>query len=61
MEQIHNKKISNHRHIRRLNSIIKAEHDIQKKCLAVLESKEGNIEQAYDTFKIYSDSTLGLS
>ena len=56
MEQIHNKKISNHRHIRRLNSIIKAEHDIQKKCLAVLESKEGNIEQAYDTFKIYSDS-----
>jgi len=56
MEQIHTKKISNHRHIRRLKFIIAAEPDIQKRCLDVLESKEGNIENAYDTFKIYSDS-----
>ena len=56
MEQIHNKKISNHRHIRRLKYIVAAEPSIQKKCLAIIESKEGNIEQAYDTFKIYSDS-----
>ena len=56
MEQIHNKKISNHRHIRRLKYIVAAESAIQKKCLAIIESKEGNIELAYDTYKIYSDS-----
>ena len=56
MELIHNKKISNHRHIRRLTKIVGAEHDIQKKCFAVLKSKEGNIEDAFDTFKIYSDT-----
>ena len=54
MEQIHNKKISNHRHIRRLKYIVTAEPDLQKICLDVI-SKEG-IEKAYDTYKIYSDS-----
>ena len=56
MDLIHSKKISNHRSIRKLTKIIGAEPETQKKCLAVLNSKEGNIEQAFDTLKIYSDS-----
>ena len=58
MEQIHNKKISNHRHIRRLGKIVSAEPDIQKRCLDVIP-KDG-IEAAYDTYKIYSDSNSWL-
>ena len=54
MEQIHNKKISNHRHIRRLGKIVAAETSIQKRCLDIIP-KDG-IEAAYDTYKIYSDS-----
>ena len=54
MEQIHNKKITNHRHIRRLGKIVAAEPVIQKKCLDIIP-KDG-IETAYDTYKIYSDS-----
>jgi len=56
MELIHSKKISNNRHIRRLRDIVKAEPDLQKRCIAVLKSKEGNIELANETLKIYSDS-----
>ena len=54
MEQIHSKKISNHRHIRRLGKIVAAETSIQKRCLDIIP-KDG-IEAAYDTYKIYSDS-----
>ena len=56
MELIHSKKISNNRHMRRLRDIIKAEPNLQKRCIAVLKSKEGNIELAHETLKIYSDS-----
>ena len=56
MELIHSKKISNHRHIRKLTKIVSAESELQKRCFDVLNSKEGNIEQAHDTLKIYSDS-----
>ena len=57
MELIHSKKISNHRHIRKLTKIVAAEPDLREKCLKVLKSKEGNIEQAFETLKIYSDSS----
>ena len=56
MDLIHSKKISNHRHMRRLTKIVAAESEIRKKCFDVLKSKEGNIEKAYETFVIYSDS-----
>ena len=40
-----------------MTKIVAAEPEIQKKCFAVLKSKEGNIEQAFETLKIYSDSS----
>ena len=56
MELIHSKKISNHRHMRRLTKIVGADSETKKRCFAVLKSKEGNIEQAYETLQIYTDS-----
>jgi len=56
MELIHCKKIHNHRYIRKLSKIVAAEPDLREKCLKVLKSKEGNIETAYETFVVYSDS-----
>ena len=60
MELIHTKKISRAGQIRKLTKIVAAEPETRKKCFAVLNSKEGNLESAYETLKIYSESNSWL-
>ena len=56
MELIQTKKIFRAGQIRKLTKIVAAEPETRKKCFTELKSKEGNLESAYETLKIYSDS-----